>query len=138
MTFNAASRKDIREAEKAERLRRANAGVVLRTLLDNTNGRQYMWDILASAHIFEAIPPVDHGTMSFLVGERNQGLMMLNDIFEHCPEHFITMMREANERRQQRSTPATKPAGSPDGDGGVEGSNAITEYEPTERAGEES
>lgn len=116
MTYNAANRAQIRQAEKAAKIAEANRRAVLATITGTTEGRQYLWDSLSEAHIFSNVYDDNPSRMAFLVGERNAGLRLLAELVKYCPEEFIQMMREANER----STVAEQP-GSQDGNRGDQG-----------------
>ena len=96
---NAASRKEIRRKEKEARQAERDRGVVILETMSTKNGRGYVWDQLAAAHVFATSYSPDALQMAFAEGERNFGLRLLNDIIEWCPEQFIQMMREQNERR---------------------------------------
>jgi hypothetical protein len=108
---NAASRKEIRRKEKDARLAEKTRGGVTIDLMSTKNGRGYVWDQLAAAHVFSTSYSPDALQMAFAEGERNSGLRLLNDIIEWCPEQFIQMMREQNER----STIDHRDAGNDDG-----------------------
>lgn len=115
MIYNAANRKDIRRAEKdANHVERSRLDVI-RHLCDDTAGRRYIWDRLSAAHIFTSSFSPDALAMAFAEGERNIGLQLLNDIMLACPDHFLLMMREHNER----STLSQQP-GSQNGIGGAD------------------
>jgi hypothetical protein len=102
---NAASRKDIRRKEKESRIAdRERAGVIL-SVMATRAGRGWAWDRLAEAHVFSTSYSPDALQMAFAEGERNAGLRLLNDIIEWCPEQFIQMMREQNERRDLNPDP---------------------------------
>ena len=118
MTYNAASRLDVRKAEKAAKLAESNRRTVLVTLADSAIGREWLWAQLAAAHIFETTFTPDPRHSAFLEGERNAGLRLLGEMMQHCPEQFIQAMREANERRSRSEQPR-----SPNGDGRDQGSD---------------
>lgn len=132
--YNAANRKHVRDAEKLAKLRDQNEGVILRTLLDTVDGREWVWNVLSDAHIFDTIPPVEQGAVYYALGERNQGLRILSAILKHCPEQFVQMMRESNERRtlEQSKSASAKRSGGEDGGRDVEGRSGEydTEYDP--------
>ena len=120
MALNAADRKSIRAAEKAAKIVDANNQAVVVAIMSTESGRRYIWDKLTLANIFSTTFSTDSMQMAFNEGNRNQGLLLLNDIIEWCPEEFIQAMREANGRRTQSSTGQRN--GSENGDGRVEGS----------------
>ena len=96
--YNAGDRKHIRQQEKASKQAEASAGEVIRSLMSTITGRAWMYGRLESAHIFSASYSNDSHLTAFREGERNQGLMLLNDIMRHCPDAYILMTREANDR----------------------------------------
>ena len=99
MTLNTADRKSVRAAEKAaDRADRAR-GEIITSIMSTTPGRAFFWDKLSAAGIFTTTFSSDPIQMAFNEGQRNQGLLLLNDIIQWCPEQFILAMREFNGRR---------------------------------------
>lgn len=96
--YNAGDRKDVRRAEKAARLgtRQRQSAVV--GIMSVSGGRHWMHDILVSCHVFATTFTVDPYATAFNEGQRNIGLQLLDDIMQACPDSYILMMREANER----------------------------------------
>ena len=101
---NAADRKSIRQLEKASKLAEQNRREVLVGIMATIPGREWVWNQLERAHIFATSFSPDPVSMAFAEGERNQGLILLNDLMQSCPEQFILAMRENNERRTQRDS----------------------------------
>ena len=115
MTDNTATRKDVRRKEKEARQAEKDRGTVIIQLLESKAGRNYAWEILAEAHVFATSYSGDALAMAFAEGERNFGLRMLNDIMQWCPEQYIQMMREQNERRTDgRNTSDSSSGGGPE------------------------
>lgn len=100
---NAADRKSIRAQEKLSEREERERGEVLVKIAESANGRAWLWAKLESAHVFQTSYQPDALAMAFAEGERNQGLILLNDIIAWCPEQFIQMMVENNVRRSSRS-----------------------------------
>ena len=98
MTYNAASRKDIRRAEKAALAADTTRRDVLCALMSHIGGRAFVHEQLVAAHVFVSSFTGDALTSAFAEGERNVGLRLYNAIMEACPDQFVQMMREANER----------------------------------------
>lgn len=96
--YNAANRKDVRLAQKAEL-------VAIRQRLDYTihvmstpAGRQWLWSILERCHVF-ANPFTDTDRLTaFSCGEMNIGQAILADIMTAAPDSYIQAMRESNDR----------------------------------------
>jgi hypothetical protein len=107
--YNAADRKSIRAAEKAFAIAERERGEVVVEMMATQARRRYIWDKLGEAHIFSTSFSTDPTQMAFNEGQRNQGLVLLNDIIQYCPEQFIEAMREANGRRTS-SDAARSPA----------------------------
>lgn len=123
MTYNAGERKDIRKVAKAAKLAEQNRGEVLKQIMSTIPGRSWVWDRLASAGIFVVHPPTDALVLAFREGERNQGMQLLNDVMQWCPDEFILAMREANGRRTEgdASSDAGERGDGEDGDGRDQG-----------------
>ena len=98
MEYNAGDRKHVRQLQKASAQAAASAGEVIRSLMSTITGRAWMYGRLESAHIFSASFSSDPNLTAFREGERNQGLMLLNDIMKHCPDQYVLMTREYNAR----------------------------------------
>ena len=101
---NAADRKQIRAAEKAAAIAERERGEVVVEMMATTPRRRYVWEKLAAAGIFSTTFSTDPVQMAFNEGQRNQGLVLLNDVIQYCPEQFILSMREANGRRTDDDT----------------------------------
>ena len=114
MTHNAADRKEIRKAQKAARLAEKQRGDMVRQICATEPGRRYFWDLLSECNIFNAIYP-SHPELGAILGERNVGLRLLAQIMAHCPEQFILMIREANERSNAERASAERLSGSDTG-----------------------
>ena len=136
---NASQRKEIRRAEKDsaayETLRIAH----ILNAMSTRNGRAWFYDLLASCHIFNDPFTGDALLEAYSKGERNVGLKVYNDIVTNCPDLFVMMTQEANERdlkNDRANASRTDPefnfddpdgaaddelAGSEDGNGGTPG-----------------
>ena len=65
----------------------------LKWLMNSARGRRIMWKLLAKTHVFATSFTGDN-RINFLEGERNVGLSYILAINEHCPDHYITMLKE--------------------------------------------
>ena len=97
--YNASDRKSIRAAEKTSAIAERERGEVVVEMMATQARRRYVWEKLGAAGIFSTTFSTDPGQMAFNEGQRNQGLVLLNDIIQYCPEQFIEAMREFNGRR---------------------------------------
>lgn len=143
MTLNASDRKSVRAAEKAAALADRQRGEVIVAICSTAAGRRFLWEKLGSAHIFQTSFNTDSHRMAFNEGERNQGLLLLNDIIQWCPEQFIQAMREHNERSSSDAAARDtgERTGGENGNGRDQGSAGDTaewggESGPSEEAGD--
>jgi hypothetical protein len=75
-----------------------------------------MCELLETCHIFStSFSDVDL-RMAFMEGQREIGLRLLMDIMGACPDHYIQMMRESNERQSVHDARFSR-RDSADGDG---------------------
>lgn len=114
MTYNAANRQSVRAAEKLAKVDEAKRQAVIVALCDHSDGRQYLWEELEAAHIFQSVMEESHARMSFLEGQRSMGLRLLGDIMRYAPARFTLMMEEANGRNSARELAGSKGTGRDD------------------------
>lgn len=98
MTYNASDRKQIREAKRMQRLSERARQATMSALMSNNLGRQYIYELLCRCHMFSPSFNTNALTMAFAEGERNVGLTLLSDIMAVCPDQYINLQREANDR----------------------------------------
>lgn len=99
MSANAADRKSIRAAEKAASAVADRRAAVTRNIMSTVEGREWMWDVLSSCHVFgQTFVPGSPDITAFSEGQRAVGLRLLADILNHCPDAYIEAQREANVR----------------------------------------
>lgn len=84
-------KKQQREANRREKERREVVAAILAT----PAGRNWMWELLSSTHIYESsYVGGDAMAMAFREGERNIGLQVLDLITRTAPDAFIQMTKE--------------------------------------------
>ena len=66
----------------------------VKLIMSTKEGRRFMWRLLDFSGVYRTSFTGNSETF-FKEGSRNVGLMLLNEIHEHCPESFITMLKEA-------------------------------------------
>lgn len=97
---NAAERKDIRRAEKhAADAERARIDFIC-AAMSTAPGRAWFYNLLATCRVFADPFSGDALLEAHNKGQRNIGLMIYADIVGNCPDHFVTMMREASIQEQ--------------------------------------
>lgn len=134
MTYSAASRKDVRAAEKAQRLSILVRGEVITGLMSLPNGRQWMFERLEEAQVFADPFSPDPSINAYNAGLRAQGIKLFNDITTFCPQQFHVMIGEYH----ARSAAADERTRGPNDNGRDSGSGDTTfgtefEYDPNDR-----
>jgi hypothetical protein len=98
MPYDASNRRDVKAAEKQAKLHEQQRKEIVTGIMSVAPGRSWMCDILESCHIF-ATSYNDVGLrMAFMEGQREVGIRLLTDIMGACPDSYVLMMRERNER----------------------------------------
>ena len=98
MTYNAASRKDVRRREKQARQHERSRQETLKTLMSTTQGREWVHDLLAECHVFVKSFDPNPYDAAFNEGARSIGLGVIGDVTAYCLDEYVLMMREANVR----------------------------------------
>lgn len=104
MPYDASSRKDIRRAEKDALIDETMRIDFLRAAMSTTQGRAFFHDFLEFCHLFSDPFTGDALIEAYRKGERNVGLRTFADLLAHCPDYYIQMVKEANDRRTVRDT----------------------------------
>lgn len=123
MTYNAGERKDVRRAEKDAALADQQRREVMVQIMSAIPGRRWMLEKLEECHVFQTSYSREPIVMAFNEGQRDIGLRLLNDIMSSCPDQYILMMRENNERRS-----ASELSRSQNGNGRDQGSGSGGTY----------
>lgn len=117
--YNAADLRQIRAAKKRAQQREAERRLVVLSLMGGPAGRTYVYERLQRCHIFETSFSDSAQRMAFAEGERNVGLQDLIDVQQFCPDQYVQMLREANDRKiaDGRSSSGPSTDSGPDDDG---------------------
>src|SRR5262245_46723246 len=99
MPYDAGNRRDIREAQKRQRVAEQQRREVIAGIMSVAPGRSWMCDMLEGCHVYSTSFSDEGLRMAVMEGQREVGLRLLLDIMGSCPDHYITMMRERNERQ---------------------------------------
>lgn len=115
MTYNAANRKHVREAEKHQVVLSTINREVIAGLMSVMNGRHWIYDQLAEAKVFADPFSPDPSVHAYLAGRRAGGMALFNDIILYAPDNFTLMLKEAHERAAVIDTRNARDARSLDG-----------------------
>lgn len=97
---NASRVKDVRKAEKRAKLIEDERVEGLRHLVTSYGGRLWLWRQMEAANVFSQTFTGEALVTSFNEGRRALGLGLLADLMLHCPDTFLQMMKENNERNR--------------------------------------
>lgn len=134
MPYDASNRRDVKAAEKQAKLVEQQRREIVTGIMSVVPGRSWMCDILESCHIFATSYNDIAHRMAFMEGQREVGIRLLSDIMSACPDQYVLMMRERNERNSaydaRRSRPDTDGRHSePDPDDDTGGENTADIYD---------
>ena len=96
--YNAGERKDVRRAEKQAKVTAQLHADAIRGVMSHSVGRAWMYDFLEQCHIFHTAFTGDNNATNFALGEQSMGLRLLASLMQVCPDDYLLMTREANER----------------------------------------
>lgn len=96
---NAADESQVKGAEKAEKRAKQREMNEILTILQTSQGRQYIWRLLEKCGVYQSSFDNSGSRVYFNEGQRNIGLMILADVNDADPDAYVTMMKEAKERK---------------------------------------
>lgn len=90
---------NLQERTKAEAEKRGKAAQQTEAddviwLMSNKRGRRIIWRQLESAGVFQLSFNATAMVMAFQEGRRSEGLRVLAQIHQSCPEQYVTMIQE--------------------------------------------
>jgi hypothetical protein len=109
MPYDASNRRDVKAAEKQARLAEQQRREIVSGIMSVAPGRSWMCDLLEHCHIFHTSYNDIGLRMSFMEGQREVGIRLLSDIMGACPDQYVLMMRERNERDASYESGRRKP-----------------------------
>jgi hypothetical protein len=113
--YDPSNRRDVKAAEKVAKVADQQRKEIVNGIMSVAPGRKWMCELLEQCHIFAtSFSDVDL-RMAFMEGQREIGLRLLMDIMASCPDEYVQMMRERNER--QSAIDARSSRRQPDADG---------------------
>ncbi len=92
--YDASDEGQVKKRDLEAKRRDRDTRDVLIALLAERKGRDWMWELLSAAHMYEANPPTDPLQMAYREGERNIGLRLMQQLLRHTPNAVIQMMQE--------------------------------------------
>lgn len=91
----------------------------LTRVMSDPAGREYLYDLLASLHIYSTSFSTDPLIMAFNEGQRNVGIRLTADLVEAAPDMYLQMLKEYGSVRQQNRRPDPTSGGDLDSDDGA-------------------
>ncbi len=82
------------ESAKEEEKRREQERDDFRRVMSDAWGRRFVWRLMREGGVFRSSFSGDALSGAFNEGQRQQGLRLVNEVLEVCPEHWLTMIRE--------------------------------------------
>jgi len=101
--YDAGNKKDVRRLEKQAKLEEQQRKEIVTGIMSVAPGRRWICELLEHCHVFATSYSDVGNRMAFMEGQREVGLMLLADIMSACPDQYILMMRERNERESTNS-----------------------------------
>ena len=71
----------------------------IKWLMGSRRGRRIVWRLLSQSGVFRTSFNTNAMSMAFAEGNRNFGNRLLDLVHRACPESYLKMVSEANERR---------------------------------------
>jgi hypothetical protein len=98
MSKNAANPGHVQKSEHDEKIIRENELNDLRYVLNDVQGRRFLWKMLADCGIYESSFTGNNSETFFKEGSRKVGLKIMTDIMEASPESYLVMLKESKEK----------------------------------------
>lgn len=97
----AGQERDSANAAEKERLLVERQLSDLCSVMGRKEGRRFIWRQLSEAGVYRSSFDLDAGQMAFNEGNRNRGLMLMNELMEACPDRYSEMLKEQKELKEK-------------------------------------
>jgi hypothetical protein len=84
-----------RESEKEQKRQRAAYADALKHVMSHPLGRAFVWSELDRTGLYASLQSNNSGLTSWMIGRRDFGLELLNDLKTHCFGEYRVMEDEA-------------------------------------------
>lgn len=101
---NASDERALQRQERADKLAQRQEVDDFLWLMNEPQGRRFVWRLMARANVFGAVFNTHGGVMNFNEGRRDSGLFLLGEIDRLCPELFAVMAAENARQRDEKPT----------------------------------
>lgn len=91
---NAADKQQVSKGKQKEKIQRTMQLNEVRSIMATKEGRSFFHRYLVKAGVFEQSFTGDNNWTNFNEGKRSIGNMLLAEITEASPEHYLKMMQE--------------------------------------------
>lgn len=98
--FDTSDKEQVNKARKKYARKRADRLKYVQASMQFPEGRAWFYDYLIFTKVFDAIFTEDPYKTAFLLGARNIGLMLLDDIQTAAPKEYISMINENKRNRE--------------------------------------
>lgn len=89
---------DVRQAKLEAKVRKREADAVYSGIMQHAGGRRWMYDLLGRCGVYTTSFDRSALQMSFLEGQRNIGLALVAEVTRVCPELYVQMLKEQNNK----------------------------------------
>jgi hypothetical protein len=98
VTFSSIDRRRIRQREREAKAIEADNETIMSTIMEHYDGRRWLYDKFVRGHIFSTPFSSDPIQMAYNCGIQNEALRDFQQVVALCPDEYLQMMKEANER----------------------------------------
>lgn len=96
--FDAGDPEKVGARKKAARLLQARADEALARIMNDVDGRLWVWRLLSACRPFEVPKEANYGSQYFRAGEMGVGVAVFNQIMRVCPGAYLLMQSENVEK----------------------------------------
>lgn len=88
----------VRDRKKVAKLAQARADDALARIMNDPDGRLWVWRLLSACRPFDVPREANYAHQYFRAGEQGVGVAVFNQIMRVCPEAYLVMQTENQER----------------------------------------
>jgi len=92
--YDAGDPNHVKRARNDARRREKDDAAVVAALMENGQGRAWLWGLLGFCGIYQSPFSLNEMQMAYAAGKGDVGRKLLADIVQHAPDQYVMMIKE--------------------------------------------
>lgn len=89
-----AQEQELQKVTTKKRKKREREIADFKRVMGDAWGRRFVWRLMEEAKVFQDFTDTDPLAMAKFLGERRQGLRLMKEVLDLCPDYWVAMIKD--------------------------------------------